>query len=148
MFSFNVNPGYYQIEPRQPSDPCYAPRPFAPETPGLDLGDSRGTRARGQSCLARGSRPPGRRRSRCSSTRTLESRRRGFLLVYLNSFNEWHEGHAFEPMKDAAELTAAEREQGYCNPAQGDYRLRTLASLQTWLLDVPEAERRHPRPGP
>ena len=31
LFSFNINPGYDQIEPRPaPADPCYAPRAFAP----------------------------------------------------------------------------------------------------------------------
>ena len=59
----------------------------------------------------------------------LQNVRRGFLLVYLNSFNEWHEGHAFEPMKDAAALDPVERAFGYHNPARGDYRLSTLGSL-------------------
>ncbi len=146
VFSFNVNPGYDQIEPREPSDPCYAPRPFAPQTPGLDFATAAGRERAAEAS-----------RSRINASwettldlqldSALENRRRGFLLVYLNSCNEWHEGHAFEPMKDAAELTAAERALGYRNPEQGDYRLRTLASLQSWLLKAPEAERRHPRPG-
>ena len=76
----------------------------------------------------------------------LENRRRGFFLVYVNSWNEWHEGHAFEPMKDAAELTAAERALGYRNPTRGDYRLRALASLQQSLATATDAGRRHPRP--
>jgi hypothetical protein len=59
----------------------------------------------------------------------------GFLLVYLNSFNEWHEGHAFEPMQDAAELTPDERALGYRNAERGDYRLRTLAELQWQILE-------------
>jgi hypothetical protein len=47
----------------------------------------------------------------------------------VNSFNEWHEGHAFEPMKDAADLTPPERALGYHNPEQGAYRLATLRGL-------------------
>ena len=47
LFSFNVNPGYDQIEPRQTSDPCYAPRDFAPPTAGPRLRDRRWPRARG-----------------------------------------------------------------------------------------------------
>ena len=52
---------------------------------------------------------------------------RGFFLVFLCSFNEWHEGHQFEPMKDAADLTPGERAVGYHNPEDGAYRLRRLA---------------------
>ena len=59
----------------------------------------------------------------------LSNARRGFFLVYINSFNEWHEGHAFEPMKDFAQLTPDERAQGYHNPAHGSYRLETLGAL-------------------
>lgn len=37
LFSFNVNPGYDQLEPRPaPADPCYAPRAFAPPTTSID----------------------------------------------------------------------------------------------------------------
>jgi hypothetical protein len=145
LFSFNVNPGYYQIEPRQTSDPCYAPRPFAPPLGGVDLS----TRA-GHEAAATASQE----RIRASWQATLDvqldpalqNRQRGFFLVYLNSWNEWHEGHAFEPMKNAAELTAGESALGYCNPAAGDYRLRTLASLQESLFALSETQRRHPRP--
>ena len=49
--------------------------------------------------------------------------------MYINSFNEWHEGHEFEPMKDFAELTPEERRYDYRNPRAGDYRLRHLQSL-------------------
>ena len=59
----------------------------------------------------------------------LSNARRGFFLVYINSFNEWHEGHAFEPMKDFAQLTPDERAQGYHNPSDGVYRLETLGAL-------------------
>ena len=147
LFSFNVNPGYDQVEPRQTDDPCYAPRAFAPPLPGLDF-----TTAAGLEAAARASED----RIRASWEATLavqadpalENRRRGFLLVYVNSWNEWHEGHAFEPMKDAAELTPAERALGYRNPARGDYRLRALGALQQSILDADpsDAEKRHPRP--
>jgi len=51
---------------------------------------------------------------------------RGFFLAYINSFNEWHEGTAFEPMKSCIDLSTEERARGYHNPVQGDYRLALL----------------------
>jgi Glycosyl hydrolase family 99 len=133
LFSFNVNPGYDQIEPRHTSDPCYTPRAFAPPTPGLDFAAPDG---RERAALA----SAGRIRASWAETLAvqldpaLQNARRGFLLVYVNSWNEWHEGHAFEPMKDAAELTADERALTYRNPANGSYRLQALAELQRELL--------------
>ena len=141
LFSFNVNPGYDQIEPRQTADPCYAPRDFAPPIAGLDLGTALG---RERAALASAA------RIRASWEETLAvqldpdlaNARRSFLLVYVNSFNEWHEGHSFEPMKDADELTPDERALGYRNPARGDYRLRTLAELQREILEPARPELR------
>jgi hypothetical protein len=134
LFAFHVNPGYDQIEPREPKDPCYAPRAFAPPTPGLDFATSAGReRAAGASTS--------RIRASWEAALTLQldaelaNARAGFLLVYVNSFNEWHEGHAFEPMKDAAELTPDERALGYRNPSNGAYRLQALAELQRQVLE-------------
>ena len=59
----------------------------------------------------------------------LANARRGFFLVYINSFNEWHEGHQFEPMRDWDDLTRAERAIGYHNPDDGGYRLKALRKL-------------------
>jgi hypothetical protein len=70
----------------------------------------------------------------------LTNARRGFFLAYINSFNEWHEGHAFEPMKDAADLTERERALGYHNPARGDYRLAVLKGLLERTLSSRSAE--------
>ena len=133
LFSFNVNPGFDNVPtPPPPSpepnpDPCYSP---PPTEPGSHL-DWLTEAFREQ--LAE------RSRSRISEAfRTtlalqtdpaLANARHGFLLVYINSFNEWHEGHEFEPMKDFAELTPEERQYDYRNPRAGDYRLRHLQSL-------------------
>jgi hypothetical protein len=143
LFSFNVNPGYDQIEPRirppvgspapDPTDPCYVPRPTAAAGDGVDW-----TRAADREKAALASRD----RIRDSFEATVEvqtdarlsNARDGFFLVYINSFNEWHEGHAFEPMRDAADLLPAERPYGYHNPARGDYRLTALAGLIQDLL--------------
>lgn len=53
----------------------------------------------------------------------------GFFLVYVTSFNEWHEGTQFEPMKPRRLLSAGERAIGYHNPADGFGRLDRLAGL-------------------
>ena len=142
LFSFHVNPGYDQIEPLETKDPCYAPRAFAPPTPGLDFVTSDG-RERAATASA------GRIRDSWNTALALQldpelaNARAGFLLVYVNSFNEWHEGHAFEPMKDAAELTPDERALGYRNPTNGSYRLQALAQLQ-WQVLQPQPTPRFP----
>ena len=59
--------------------------------------------------------------------------KRGFLLVPVNSFNEWHEGTSFEPMKSFRDLNSAERLL-YHNPADGSYRLTVLRSLMEAVL--------------
>ena len=58
----------------------------------------------------------------------------GFFLTYINSFNEWHEGTQFEPMKDAEMLSADERSHGYHNPTDGMYRLNYLKSRLQAIL--------------
>ena len=132
LFSLNVNPGFHVVRPRIPSvDECgqaRVPPPFVPAGAGLDLGsvDGRETAA-----------DLGRRRIVDSFEATialqsdpgLSNAQRGFFLTYVNSFNEWHEGHAFEPMTDAAALRPEERALGYGNPERGDYRLALLKDL-------------------
>jgi hypothetical protein len=140
VFSFNVNPGYDQVEPRVfPQGPCpYEPRPFAPPTTGIDW-----SQPEGRELAARQSQQRIEQSFRSTlavqTDPALENVRRGFFLVYVNSFNEWHEGHAFEPMKNAADFSPAERAIGYHNPAQGDYRLRALSALLGPLVSAGSA---------
>ena len=132
VFSFNVNPGFDGIQPRAIPD-CYSAPAFAPAAATLDF-----TRADDRERAALLSQ----QRISASFAATLAvqadpaltNAKRGFFLVYINSFNEWHEGHAFEPMKDAADLTPAERALGYHNPADGDYRLAALGRLVRSVL--------------
>jgi Glycosyl hydrolase family 99 len=130
VFSFNINPGFDMIVDRD-AEPgsCYSPPDFAPPAEAaLDWSRSdereRGARL-SQARIASAFEAT----LRVQTDPSLSNARRGFFLVYINSFNEWHEGHAFEPMKDFAQLTPEERAQGYHNPTNGSYRLETLGAL-------------------
>jgi len=130
VFSFNINPGFDMIVDRD-AEPgsCYAPPDFAPPAEAaIDWarGDERERAARlSQARIASAFEAT----LRVQTDAALSNAQRGFFLVYINSFNEWHEGHAFEPMKDFAQLTPEERAQGYHNPSDGSYRLETLGAL-------------------
>jgi hypothetical protein len=128
LFSFNVNPGYDEIlQEDMPKDSCYQPRPFAPPSE-LPLDFERFDHREHAAALSAA-------RIRDSFVATLAAQadesltnhRRGFFLAYINSFNEWHEGHAFEPMMDDVQLTAPQRRNGYHNPRYGDYRIAALS---------------------
>lgn len=132
LFSFNVNPGYDGYVLRDvPPDSCYSPPPFAPGGTHPAWDDDAGRRAAQQLALERID-------ASFAATTALQARAglanasRPFFLAYVNSFNEWHEGHQFEPARDAALLTAEERRLGYHNPPDGTARLRRLGDhLQT-----------------
>ena len=134
VFSFNVNPGFDSIALRQ-VDPgsCYSPPTFEPGGGTYDW--ARGSR-REAAAAASVSRITESFRSTLAlqSDASLANVRRGFFLTYLTSFNEWHEGHQFEPMKDRAALTPEELAIGYHNPETGAYRLATLRSLMAGVL--------------
>ena len=128
MFAFNVNPGFDGVVERHvEADSCYRPPAFEPKA-AFDWTGSRDWAAASR---------VSERRIRESFAKTIELQtdpalsnvKRGFFLVYLNSFNEWHEGHQFEPMKDRKALSAAERAVGYHNPDDGEYRMKTLRKL-------------------
>jgi len=135
LFSFNVNPGYDEILLRN-VDPqsCYTPHPFQPSggTYNWALADDRD---RAREASERRIAEAFNKTVSLQTNPSLVNARRGFFLTYVNSFNEWHEGHQFEPMKDAADLTSAERAIGYHNPANGRYRLDALKSLIAYELD-------------
>jgi hypothetical protein len=131
LATFSVNPGYDAIEPRRiEPESCYEPADFAPETPrGPEFKTPAGREA---AALLSASRIEASYRAAAKVARdpASENARRGVDLLYVTSFNEWHEGTAFEPMKDAADLLPAERVHGYHNPENGLYRLETLRHLQ------------------
>ena len=130
LFSLNVNPGFDAITPRRfTSNECISFPSFVPvAVPPIDWDTPEGRER--AAVLAR-------QRIDETFAATLRAQadpassngRRGFFLVYVNSFNEWHEGHAFEPMKDAAALSPGERAVRYGNPARGDGRMEGLRQL-------------------
>ena len=131
VFSFNVNPGFDGVvDLNPPDDGCYVPLPIEPGPQ-----DYRWDRPADRERAATES--EARIATTFETTVALQNddrfsnRKRGFFFVYLNSFNEWHEGHQFEPMQNADALPDAQRARSYHNPADGGYRLRKLAALLT-----------------
>jgi hypothetical protein len=133
IFSFNTNPGFDGIHLRSvPPDSCYVPSAVEP------AGDYDWLDARERDRAAHVSQ---RRIAESFATSVslqaeaaLSNSRRGFFLLYINSFNEWHEGHQFEPMRSAGELDETDRALGYHNPSQGDYRLQKIKELLALVL--------------
>jgi hypothetical protein len=133
VFSFNINSGFDVILERdvEPGS-CYSPTPFEPGGATYDW--SRAVdRERAARVSAARIREAFETTIAVQTTASLANMKRGFFLTYINSFNEWHEGHQFEPMKDAGALSSDERAIGYHNPADGAYRMRQLGDL---LADI------------
>ncbi len=129
VYSFNTNPGLDEIGRRGlPPDSCLVPRPFLPTAP--DLAWTKFEDRERSKFL-----------SEARIRETLEwslllqihpwlgNAKHGFFLIYITSFNEWHEGHQFEPMKSYAVLTPEELVHNYHNPNDGFYRLDQLTDL-------------------
>ena len=134
LFSFNVNPGFDGVvDRRTPAPACYTPPVFEPQTAQYDWTAAAdrlfATRASDNRIVESFQTTMG-----LQTDPALANTKRGFFLVYLNSFNEWHEGHQFEPMKDWAELTPEERANGYHNPDDGAYRMEALTQLLATVL--------------
>ena len=129
LFCLPINPGWdemarRQVEPRS----CYRPRSFVPATD--DLVWSRVVDRERARALAEQRTEETLQLNLILQTQPwLGNVDRDFFLAYITSFNEWHEGHQYEPMKDSAALTLPERAVGYHNPVDGAYRLRRLADL-------------------
>ncbi len=132
LFVFAVNAGFDAPAPPvvPTGDPCYTP-PRADPLPDVDWSADEWRELAHHASA---------RRIADSFEHTLAlqtgsgsaNERLGFFLVYVNSFNEWHEGTQFEPMKPYSQLTAGER-MTYHNSASGGYRLETLAELMAQI---------------
>jgi hypothetical protein len=134
LFSFQVNAGFDSVRPREVEpDSCCRPTPFEPGRRELDWA-AEGTRDEAMRLSASRIEASFAETLRLQADPRLTNAARGFLLVYVNTFNEWHEGTQFEPMKPAGDLTHAERAIGYHNPPVGDYRLTALQQLIRQVL--------------
>jgi hypothetical protein len=134
LFSFNVNTGYDGYVLRDvPADSCYRPPPFAPGGTRPDWTTAAG-RALAQSLALRRIDASFDTTTTLQADPTLSNAGRGFFLAYINSFNEWHEGHQFEPALDAADLSPRQRALDYHNPHDGLARLRHLGTRVQTLL--------------
>jgi hypothetical protein len=138
LFSFNVNAGFDVYPARPPFGECYTPSRIEPPIDANGWDEA----AREQAFVAS-------RARLLDSLRTtltvqldagLVDQRRGFFLAYINSFNEWHEGTAFEPAANLASLPAAQRAIGYHNPDNGGWRLQLVQDVLGELLHPAPAQ--------
>jgi hypothetical protein len=128
LFSFNINPGFDKYPARGPQDVCFEPIPFEPPVGSVDWADP-AARAAVEDASRDRILESARTTLDVQRSATLTNARQGFLLTYINTFNEWHEGTAFEPARAYASLTPEERAIGYHNPTNGRWRLELLASV-------------------
>jgi hypothetical protein len=128
LASFNIHAGFDAIEPRSGFGPCYLPQPFSPPVGPVDWTNAA---ERNRVALANDERITDTFNTTLGLQLSLDgvNRKQGFFMVYINSFNEWHEGSSFEPTRPWSDLTAAERAVGYRNPNIGTQRLSTLGAL-------------------
>lgn len=128
LFSFNVNPGFDLYPVRGSQGPCFRPIPFEPPLDPIDWNDPAG-RLKAEAASTDRIRDSARTTLTIQADPGLANARRGFMLTYINTFNEWHEGTSFEPAKDYAMLPPDERAIGYHNPTRGRWRLDLLSEL-------------------
>ena len=134
LFSFNCNPGFDGIARRNvPADSCYVPTLFHPDRAVFDW-SLESERERARRLAQRQIRDTLRTSIKVQLDPGLGNYHRGFFLVFLNSFNEWHEGHQFEPAKKYRRLTEEERAVGYHNSRNGHARFRTLKRALTAIV--------------
>jgi Glycosyl hydrolase family 99 len=126
-FVFAANAGFDGVAPKIiPTDPCYGPGKVEP-VPDVDW-SSEASRQLEHEASTRRIRASFEKTVRLQVAENSANQRRGFFLVYVNSFNEWHEGTMFEPTVSYGSLSDADR-RTYHDAASGDYRLETLQSL-------------------
>jgi hypothetical protein len=124
-FSPSIGTGFDSIVERNvPADSCYRPAAFVP--PATIDWSSASDRERAARLALWQIEASMRTSLEVQTNSTLRNAGTGFFIVYIATFNEWHEGTSFEPMKDRAALLPQELPFGYHNPAHGRYRLDYL----------------------
>ena len=138
LFSFNINVGFDKYPARNVLDQCFAPLPFEPGP--LDWSQPSAPETAEQL---------GRTRFAESTAGAIGfqtdpkrfNARQGVFVTYINSFNEWHEGTAFEPARDADDLGPDELATGYHNTVDGRWRLDLLRETLAEVYDGAETAR-------
>jgi hypothetical protein len=124
-FSPSIGTGFDAVVERNvPADSCYQPPAFVPPAE-IDW-SLPSDRERAARLAVRQIETSMRRSLDVQTNPMLRNASTGFFIVYIATFNEWHEGTSFEPMKDHAALLPQELPFGYHNPANGRYRLDYL----------------------
>jgi len=112
------------VERNVPRDSCYSPPAFLP--PAIINWNNASDREKAARLALLQIEASTRTSLQVQTSPTLRNAGTGFFIVYIATFNEWHEGTAFEPMKDGGALLSQEIPFGYHNPAHGRYRLDYL----------------------
>ena len=124
-FSPSLGTGFDAIVERNvPADSCYRPPPFVP--PATIDWSSSSERERAARLALWQIEASMRTSLNVQTDSTLRNASTGFFVLYIATFNEWHEGTSFEPAKDHVALLPQELPFGYHNPAHGRYRLDYL----------------------
>jgi hypothetical protein len=126
-FSPSIGTGFDAVVERNvPPDSCYQPAPFVP--PAEINWSSASDRERAARLGVRQIETSLRTSLDVQTNPALRNASTGFFIIYIGTFNEWHEGTSFEPMKDHDALLPQEIPFGYHNPARGRYRLDYLTA--------------------
>lgn len=125
LFAFNVNVGFDKYPARGPQGPCFSPSPFEPAAGLIDWSTEEGREA-ARAAGAKRFADTLQQNVVLQTSTGLANAREGLFVTYINSFNEWHEGTAFEPARDYAGLSFDELAVAYHNPTNGRWRLDRL----------------------
>jgi hypothetical protein len=142
LFSFNMNAGFDVYPQRPPFGECFSPSRIEPPIDATGWDEA----ARAEAFAASRDRVLDSLRTTLTLQLdpTMVDKRRGFFATYINSFNEWHEGTAFEPALDVAALPPAQRAIGYHNPDNGRWRLQLVQDLLGELTRPAQVRQRIP----